>query len=66
MLIDVYEQAGRVRLLGAADRRYVGRRVRIRFIGTGRTVARPPARYDASIGKQRSMKLKLERRMLAT
>ena len=32
VLIDVYEQGGRVRLLGAADRRYVGRRVRIRFM----------------------------------
>ena len=89
VLIDVYEQAGRVRLLGAADRRYVGRRVRIRFMGTGRTVARPKvrrdgtfrataplpdarirptnrARYLASIGRQRSMKLKLQRRMVVT
>ena len=89
VLIDVYEQAGRVRLVGAADRRYVGRRVRIRFMGTGRTVARPKvrrdgtfratpplpdarirptnhARYLATIGKQRSMKLKLQRRMVVT
>ncbi len=89
VLIDVYEQAGRVRLLGAADRRYIGRRVRIRFMADGRTVARPrvrrdgtfvataplpdarirftnKARYEASIRKQRSMRLKLMRRMLVT
>ena len=41
VLIDVYEQGDRVRLLGAADRRYVGRRVRIRFIGH-RQDGRPP------------------------
>jgi hypothetical protein len=89
VLIDVYEQGDRVRLLGAADRRYVGRKVRIRFTATGRTVARPKvrrdgtfrataplpdakvrptnrARYLATIGKQRSMKLKLQRRMIVT
>jgi hypothetical protein len=89
VLIDVFEQAGRVKLLGAADRRYVGRRVRIRSRATGRTVARPKvsrdgtfrataplpearlrptnrARYEATIGKQRSMRLKLQRRMLVT
>jgi hypothetical protein len=89
VLIDVYEQAGRVRLLGAADRRYVGRRVRIRSLATGRTVARPRvrrdgtfrataplpdervrttnlARYEAVIQKQRSMRLKLARRMQVT
>jgi hypothetical protein len=89
VLIDVYEQAGRVRLLGAADRRYVGRRVRIRLTATGKTVARPKvrrdgtfkttaplpaaairdtsrARYVATIRNQRSMKLKLHRRMVVT
>ena len=89
VLIDVYEDAGRVRLLGAADRRYIGRRVRIRFMADGKTVARPrvrrdgtfrataplpdarirgtnKARYEASIRKQRSMRLKLMRRMLVT
>ena len=89
VLIDVYEHAGRVQLLGAADRRYIGRRVRIRFLADGKTVARPRvrrdgtfrataplpdarirgtnrARYEASIGKQRSMRLKLMRRMLVT
>ncbi|HET8755232.1 MAG TPA: hypothetical protein VFM58_04445 [Solirubrobacteraceae bacterium] len=87
VLIDVYEQGHRVRLLGAADRRYVGKRVRIRFTATGRTVARPKvrrdgtfrataplpdarvrptnrARYVATIGRQRSMRLKLQRRMI--
>jgi hypothetical protein len=89
VLIDVFEQRGRVRLLGAADRRYVGRRVRIRLTATGRTVARPRvrkdgtfrataplpdekirttsrARYEAGVGKERSMRLKLHRRMLVT
>ncbi|HWM10533.1 MAG TPA: hypothetical protein VNO82_14370, partial [Solirubrobacteraceae bacterium] len=89
VLIDVYEQAGRVRLLGAADRRYVGRRVRIRSLADGTTVARPRvrrdgtfaataplpdarvrdtnrARYEAAIRKQRSMRLKLARRMQVT
>ena len=89
VLIDVYEHAGRVQLLGAADRRYIGRRVRIRFMADGKTVARPrvrrdgtfrataplpdarirwtnKARYEASIRKQRSMRLKLMRRMLVT
>ena len=79
-------RAGRTRAaVGAADRRYVGRRVRIRFMADRRTVARrrcaatarqataplPPAsirttnraRYEARIGKQRSMRLKLVRRM---
>jgi hypothetical protein len=89
VLIDVYEQGNRVQLLGAADRRYVGRRVRIRFRATGKTVARPKvrrdgtfrataplpeaklrptnkARYEATIQKQRSMRLKLQRRMVVS
>jgi hypothetical protein len=89
VLIDVYEQAGRVRLLGAADRRYIGRRVRIRLMAGGHTVARPKvrrdgtfeataplppasirntsrARYEARIDRQRSMRLKLMRRMVVT
>ena len=48
VLIDVYEQGGRVRLLGAADRRYVGRRVRIRFMADRHTVARPKVRRDGT------------------
>jgi hypothetical protein len=41
VLIDVYERAGRVQLLGAANRRFAGQRVRIVFTATGKTVARP-------------------------
>jgi hypothetical protein len=48
VLIDVYQQGNRVKLLGAADRRYVGRKVRIRFIATGKTVARPRVRRDGT------------------
>jgi hypothetical protein len=89
VLIDVYQQGDRVRLLGAADRRYVGKRVRIRLMATGKTVARPKvrrdgtfrataplpdarirgtnlARYEARIRSQRSMRLKLQRRMIVT
>ena len=89
VLIDVYQQGDRVKLLGAADRRYVGKRVRIRFMATGKTVARPRvrrdgtfrataplpdprirgtnlARYEARIRHQRSMRLKLQRRMIVT
>lgn len=87
VLIDVFEQGHRVRLLGAADRKYVGKRIRIRLMATRKTVARPrvrrdgtfraitplpdekirdtsKARYEASRGKERSMRLKLHRRML--
>ena len=41
VLIDVLRRNGRVHLLGAASRRFAGRRVRIRFTATGKTVARP-------------------------
>ena len=87
VLIDVTIAGGRVALFGAADRRYAGRRIRIRSTWNGRTVARPrlsrtglfraraalppaairstnAARYQASVGRQRSMNLKLVRRML--
>ncbi len=76
----------RVRLLGYADKRYVGRTVSIVFTGTGRVVARAEvrgdgsfrttapmpsrkirstdrARYQARVGSERSLRLKLERRM---
>jgi hypothetical protein len=76
----------RVRLLGYADSRYIGRQVDIYFLGTGRRVARPVvrrdgsfeataplpprgmratdrARYQARIGGERSLRLKLLRRM---
>jgi hypothetical protein len=89
VLIDVVRSGGKVRLLGAASRRFAGKRVRIRFTGTGRVVARPRvrtsglfrataplprarlratnrARYRAEISKQRSLRLKLVRRMLVS
>jgi hypothetical protein len=89
VLIDVLRRNGRVQLLGAAHRRYVGRRVRIRSFADGRVVARPRvrrdgtfratavlpprklrhtnrARYQARIGKERSLRLKLARRMIVT
>jgi hypothetical protein len=89
VLTDVAIRGGRVWLQGAADRRYAGRRIRIRSSWDGRTVARPrlrrsglftataplppaklrdtnDARYLASIGRQRSLDLKLMRRMLVT
>ncbi|HEX8122640.1 MAG TPA: hypothetical protein VF549_15380 [Solirubrobacteraceae bacterium] len=76
----------RVRLLGYADKRYIGRTVDIVFVGTGKRVARvkvrkdgsfkttaamPPrriratnrARYYARLGRERSLRLKLVRRM---
>ena len=89
VLIDVLRRGKRVHLLGAANRRFAGRRVRIRFTATGKTVARPKvrntglfkatakiprakvrstnrARYIATIGKQKSLRLKLSRRMVVT
>jgi hypothetical protein len=87
VLIDVLPGRRRVQLVGAADRRYIGRTVNIFFNATGRRVARarvrqdgtfrttaamPPrrfrgtngARYQARIGRQRSLRLKLQRRMI--
>ena len=89
VLIDVKIVRGRVKLYGAADRRYAGRRIRIRSAWNGRTVARPrlsrsglfrataklpppsirttnDARYQASVARQRSMDLKLVRRMVVS
>jgi hypothetical protein len=89
VLIDVGIARGRVQLFGAADRRFAGRRIRIRTAWDGRTVARPrlsrtglfrataqlppagirttnDARYQASVAGQRSMDLKLVRRMLVS
>ncbi|HEX2015294.1 MAG TPA: hypothetical protein VGN69_01275 [Solirubrobacteraceae bacterium] len=85
-LINVVERSDHVALLGAADRRYIGRRVAIVFTGSGRQVAsavvrgdgffrtQAPvpsegirhtnrARYVAQLDGQRSLALKLERRM---
>lgn len=87
VLVDVLPRDGRVKLNGAADRRYVGRTVSVVFGATGRVVARakvrrdgsfattapmPPrrlrstnaARYEARIGRERSLDLKLQRRMV--
>jgi hypothetical protein len=89
VLIDVKIHGRRVKLTGAADRRFAGRRVRIRSSWNGHTVARPKlsrtglfhataklpprairrtndARYQASIRRQKSLDLKLVRRMLVT
>jgi hypothetical protein len=86
VLADVVPGRRRVRLLGYADKRYIGRTVDIHFIADGRRVARarvrrdgsfrttapmPPrairhsdrARYQARLGRERSMRLKLMRRM---
>jgi hypothetical protein len=88
-LIDVLERNGYARLYGAADRRFIGKRVSIVGSWNGRTAATatvakdgtflakgklPPlalrrgnrARYQAKIGKERSLRLKLFRRMLVT
>jgi hypothetical protein len=89
VLIDVLDAGRRVRLVGAAAGRYVGRRVAIRLAATRAIVARPlvgpdgtfrataplparrirgtnAARYRASIDGERSLPLKLSRRMIVT
>ena len=89
VLTDVVARRGRVRLVGAADRSLVGRRVRLVLAATGRTVARAVvredgsfrttaplprrsirftdlARYRAVLGRERSLNLKLMRRMVVT
>jgi len=86
VLVEVLPGRTRVRLLGYADRRFVGRTVNLRLRATGRTVARASvrpdgsfrasapmpsrrlrstdrARYQAVLGSERSLDLKLERRM---
>jgi hypothetical protein len=88
-LIDVLERNGYARLYGAADRRFIGKRVKIVASWNGKTAATatvakdgtflakgklPPlalrrgnrARYQAQIGKERSLRLKLFRRMLVS
>jgi hypothetical protein len=87
VLIDVVQKGGRVQILGAADRRYIGRTVDIVFTGTNRRVARARvrrdgtftttaplprrtlratnrARYQARVGREQSLRLKLQRRMI--
>lgn len=86
-LINVLQQGNHVQLLGAADRKYVGRRVSIVFTHTGQVVATPVvqkdgtftataplppksirysnlSRYEARIDNERSLNLKLFRRMV--
>jgi hypothetical protein len=48
VLVDVLKRNGRVKLLGAADRRYVGRKVAIRLRRTGRVVAHAVVHKDGS------------------
>lgn len=89
VLTDVQERAGKVRLLGVADRSLAGQQVQIVFPHTGKVVATPTispdgsfsakaalppkalrptndARYMAVVGKDKSLSLKLERRMIVT
>ncbi len=44
VLIDVVRRNGKVRLFGAASRRFAGQRVKIRFLASGKVVARPKVR----------------------
>jgi hypothetical protein len=93
ILVDVLKQNGRVKLLGAANRDYVGRKVAIRLRrgdkvvahavvkkdGSFETTAPLPAkavmashtqantlRYRAEIGKEKSLPLKLQRRLVVS
>jgi hypothetical protein len=89
VLVDVLDTGRRVKLVGAAAGRYIGRTVEIRLAATGAVVARPivqedgtfrataplpgrrirytnKARYRASIDGERSLPLKLNRRMIVT
>jgi hypothetical protein len=89
VLTDVRRRGDHVRLVGAADRRYVGKTVSLVFTATGRVVARVKvlrdggfrasvplpsralrgtnrARYQARLGRERSLRLKLMRRMTVT
>jgi hypothetical protein len=93
ILVDVLAQDGHVKLLGAANRRYVGKQVAIRLRATAKVVAHAkvrkdgsfqtmaplPARayfashakansvrYRAEIGKELSLPLKLQRRLIVS
>jgi hypothetical protein len=89
VLTDVYQSGDRVRLIGAADKKLVGKTVTIRFEADGTTAAQTAvqkdgsftttaplpakqlrssnrARYKASIGSEKSLNLKLARRMVVT
>lgn len=90
VLTDVAERDGRVRLVGAADRKLIGRTVDVHLVqasgggprvaratvardGSFRTTAKLPprrvrgsnsTRYQARLGTERSLRLKLRRRMV--
>jgi hypothetical protein len=93
ILVDVLKDGDHVKLLGAANRDYVGKSVAIRLRATGKVVAHakvakdgsfettaplPPkaytathakansVRYRAEIGKELSLPLKLQRRLLVS
>jgi hypothetical protein len=93
ILVDVLKEGGHVKLLGAANRAYVGKSVAIRLRATGNVVAHatvqkdgsfqttapmPPSaflathkkansvRYRAEIGKELSLPLKLQRRLIVS
>ena len=86
VLTDVLRKGSRVTITGVADKRFVGRSVRIKFKADGRTAGRAlvapngtfqttaplpsrrlrssnRARYQAVLGTEKSLNLKLERRM---
>jgi hypothetical protein len=87
VLIDVLRRGDHVRLIGAADKQFVGRTVSIKFLVGHKTVAKAKvrkdgsfattaplpaaairgtnrARYQAVLGSERSLNLKLTRRMI--
>jgi hypothetical protein len=93
ILVDVLKEGDHVKLLGAANRAYVGKKVAIRLRATGNVVAHarvqkdgsfqttapmPPSaflathkkansvRYRAEIGKELSLPLKLQRRLVVS
>lgn len=93
ILVDVLKQGSHVKLLGAANRSYVGKQVAIRLRASGKVVAHAkvrkdgsfqttaplPARayfashakansvrYRAEIGKELSLPLKLQRRLIVS
>lgn len=89
VLVDVLQQGNRVKLLGAADRKLIGKTVSLRLAASSKVVATAKvakdgsytayaplpakairntnkARYQASIGKEKSLDLKLARRMIVS
>jgi hypothetical protein len=89
VLVDVLTEGSRVKLLGAADRKFAGQTVALRLASTGKSVATAKvktdgsfstyaplprkgirdtnaARYQATLGKEKSLDLKLARRMIVS